>query len=310
VSNDDRHRVAITGASGLVGRALCRSLSTTGHDVVRLVRRQPTAADEVLWNPATEEIDGRALEGIDAVVHLAGESVAGRRWTDPVKKRIRDSRVLGTRLLVRTLAGLDRPPAVLVSASATGFYGDRGDETLDETSDRGEGFLADVCGQWEAETDVLAQRGVRVVIPRLGVVLAGGGGALTKMLLPFRLGLGGRLGSGHQWMSWVGLEDLVGMLQMVIRDLRIDGVFNAVSPEPCTNREFTRTLGRVLGRPTLLPVPAFLLRWVAGEMADELLLAGARVYPRRLMDLGFEYRQSNIEETLRSELGRRRPEVS
>ncbi|MDH3626050.1 MAG: TIGR01777 family oxidoreductase [Acidobacteriota bacterium] len=310
MSNDDRHRVAITGASGLVGRALCRSLSTTGHDVVRLVRRQPTAADEVLWNPATEEIDGRALEGIDAVVHLAGESVAGRRWTDPVKKRIRDSRVLGTRLLVRTLAGLDRPPAVLVSASATGFYGDRGDETLDETSDRGEGFLADVCGQWEAETDVLAQRGVRVVIPRLGVVLAGGGGALTKMLLPFRLGLGGRLGSGHQWMSWVGLEDLVGMLQMVIRDLRIDGVFNAVSPEPCTNREFTRTLGRVLGRPTLLPVPAFLLRWVAGEMADELLLAGARVYPRRLMDLGFEYRQSNIEETLRSELGRRRPEVS
>lgn len=297
--------IAVSGSSGLVGSALVAFLRTGGHRVVRLVRREPQhGADELLFDPAGGRIDAEALSGLDAVVHLAGENIAGARWTSSKKRRIRDSRVHGTTLLAEAMAGLRRPPQALVSASAIGWYGDRGDEELDETSSAGAGFLADTCRAWEAATVAAERAGVRVVRVRVGVVLAAGGGALRSMLPLFLLGAGGRVGSGRQWMSWIAHDDLIGVLHRAIVDARLDGALNAVAPQPVRNSDFTRTLGRVLRRPAILPAPAPAIRLILGEMGQALLLAGARVFPRNLERVGFAWRHAELEAALRFELGR------
>ena len=298
--------MVVSGASGLVGGALVAALEVAGVRVVRLVRRRPAPGEsDVGWDPASGTIDARGLEGADAVVHLAGESIAAGRWTPARKDAIRRSRVDGTRLLAETLARLSRPPGVLVSASAVGYYGSRGDEALTEASAPGTGFLADVCRAWEAAAQPARDAGIRVVTPRIGMVLAARGGALARMLPPFRLGLGGVVGSGRQYMSWIALDDLVGAIRHVIGDGDVAGAVNAVAPLPVTNREFTRTLGRVLGRPTLAPLPAPVVRLLFGEMGEALLLDGARALPARLQAAGFRFRHPGLEAALRSVLGRR-----
>lgn len=297
-------KVLVTGSSGLVGKALCAFLGTGGHQVVRLVRRDPRDPSEARWDTRTGEIDARALEDADAVVHLAGESIAEGRWNAEKKRRIRDSRVLGTRALATSLAARTTCPATFVCASAIGFYGDRGDEVLTEASGSGTGFLPDTCREWEAACEPLREARVRVVNTRIGVVLSAAGGALAKMLLPFKLGAGGRIGTGEQWMSWIALDDLVGVLHHALVTDDLAGPVNAVAPYAVTNREFTKTLGRVLGRPTVLPMPATAARLALGEMADELLLASARVEPRALARSGFAFDYPLLEGALRHVLGR------
>ncbi len=300
-----RLSVAVSGSSGLVGSALVRSLEHDGHRVVRLVRRESAAGrDEVRWDPASRTIDADGLEGLDCVVHLAGENIAARRWSSRQKDRIRRSRVDGTRLIAQTLAGLARPPELLVNASAIGFYGDRGEEILDEDSPAGSGFLAQSCVAWEAATEPVRQASVRVALLRIGVVLSPKGGALRRMLPVFRLGLGGRLGHGRQFMSWIALDDLIRAVQHVLHDPTLAGPINVVAPTAVRNREFTRVLGRVLRRPTAVPVPARLLRFALGQMGEELLLAGARITPARLHRAGFSFRWGDLEAALRSLLGR------
>ncbi len=295
--------IAVSGASGLVGSSLADFLEAGGQRVLRLTRGAAPGPGAVRWDPAAGVIDAEALAGVDAVVHLAGESVAGGRWTRARKEAIRGSRLEGTRLLAETLARLERPPAVLVQASAIGYYGDRGEEPLDESSAAGSGFLAETCREWEAASLAAEQAGVRVVRLRIGVVLAARGGALAKMLLPFRLGLGGRLGSGKQLMSWIALDDLVGIVQHAIFDPSLSGAVNATAPTAARNVEFTRVLGAVLRRPAALPVPAFALRLLFGEMGRELLLAGALVRPARLERAGFRFLHADLESALRFELG-------
>jgi uncharacterized protein (TIGR01777 family) len=302
-------RIIVTGATGLVGSALVRSLLADGHEVTRLVRggsqgfRAPGTA-AVHWNPERGEIDAKELEGHDAAVHLAGESIAEGRWDDEKKRRILESRVKGTRLIAEALAGLSAKPRALVSASAVGFYGDRGDEVLREESASGTDFLSEVCREWEKATLAASQAGLRVVNLRIGVVLSAEGGALPKMLTPFKLGVGGRVGSGRQYMSWITLEDLVGVIRRAIDDESLRGPVNAVAPRPVTNGEFTKALGRVLGRPTVFAVPAFAARLAFGEMADALLLGGARVEPARLNEAGHQFKHSEIEDALRHVLGK------
>ncbi len=297
--------VAVSGSSGFVGSALVRSLEQDGYRVVRLVRREPaTGRDEVRWDPAAGTIDADGLEGLDAVVHLAGENIAARRWSSRQKDRIRRSRVDGTRLIAQTLAALDRPPELLVNASAIGFYGDRGEEILDEDSPAGSGFLAESCVAWEAATEPARRASVRVALLRIGVVLSPEGGALRRMLPVFRLGLGGRLGHGRQFMSWIALDDLIGAVGHVLHDPTLVGPINVVAPTAVRNREFTRVLGRVLRRPTAFPVPALLLRLALGQMAQELLLGGARIRPARLQRAGFSFRRGDLEAALGSLLGR------
>jgi uncharacterized protein (TIGR01777 family) len=295
--------VAVTGASGLVGSRLCAFLTTGGHRVSRLVRRPPAGAGEIRWDPASGRVDLAALEGVDAVVHLAGESIAGR-FTEARKARIRGSRVEGTRALAEALAGLRRPPSVLVSASAVGYYGDRGDALLDETSPPGRGFLSEVCEEWEAAAGPAAAGGVRVVLPRFGIILSPAGGALAGLLTPFRLGVGGPVGSGRQFMSWIDLEDAIGAVHFALGRPALAGPVNVVAPAPATNAEFARTLGRVLGRPALLSFPETAARAVFGEMADALLLASQRVRPRRLEETGFPFRFPALEAAVRFGLGR------
>jgi uncharacterized protein (TIGR01777 family) len=272
---DRRPTVAVSGAGGLVGRALVARLVAEGRRIRRLVRRDSSTADEILWDPVGGTIEAHKLERIDAVVHLAGENIAGARWTEKQRRRIRESRVRGTRLIAETLARLERPPRVLVSASAIGFYGDRGHEPLDETSPPGSGFLAEVCQEWEAAAAPAAEAGLRLVLPRIGIVLSREGGALVKMLPVFRLGLGGRVGDGRQYMSWITLDDLVAAIDHALLDPELQGPVNVVAPAPATNAELTRALGAVLGRPTLVPVPAPAIGLLMGEMGRELLLAGA-----------------------------------
>lgn len=291
-------RVLLSGASGLIGSALARRLAASS-EVVRLVRRDPlSAAKEIRWDPAAGRIEPKQLEGFDAVVHLAGENIGAGRWTAAKKARIRSSRVEGTSLLAKTLAGLNQPPKVLVSASAVGYYGDRGEEKLDEGSGPGTGFLAEVCGAWEEAAMTAAEAGIRVVLARFGVVLSPEGGALARLLPLFRFGLGGRLGSGRQYMSWIALEDAVAAIAFVMENDSLRGSVNVSSPQPVTNREFTQTLGRVLRRPTLLHAPSIALRAVLGEMADEMLLASVRVYPRRLLEAGFSFSKPDLEAAL------------
>ncbi len=298
-------KVLITGSSGLIGSSLIPFLSNGGHHVTRLVRARPTPdGDEVKWDPEKGEVDRDGLEGLDAVVHLAGESIAGGRWTAERKAKIRSSRVDGSRLLCGALAGLERPPKVLVSASAIGYYGDRGDEVLNEDSPRGSGFLSEVCREWEAATGPADQAGMRVVRLRIGIVLSDRGGALAKMLLPFRLGLGGRIGSGGQYMSWIALNDVVGAIHHAIITEALRGPVNAVGPSPVVNLEFTKTLGRVLSRPTIFPLPGFAARFALGEMADALLLSSTRAEPAQLKASGYTFREPELERALRHLLGR------
>ncbi|HLO09591.1 MAG TPA: TIGR01777 family oxidoreductase [Desulfobacteria bacterium] len=299
-------RVAITGSTGLVGSEVVSVLSAAGHEAVRLVRRAPAPGEKaVRWNPAQGEVDVAGLEGFDAVIHLAGENVGSGRWTAARKTAIRDSRVNGTRLLCDALAGLARPPKTLVCASAIGYYGDRGEELLTEESSPGTGFLAEVSREWEAASGSAARKGIRVVILRIGVVLSSNGGALPRMLPLFRAGLGGVIGGGSQYLSWVALDDLPFIILHSLQCADLVGPVNAVTPHPVTNREFTRALGNALSRPTPLPVPAFALRLAVGrEMADALLLASARVLPRRLETTGYRFRFPELGEALRHLLGK------
>ncbi len=289
--------ILISGASGLVGRALVPALEAGGHRVIKLTRDKGGGA-VATWNPEAGEIDLNRVGPLDAVVHLAGETIA-QRWTPSVKRRIRDSRVNGTRLLAGAMAALPVLPKILICASATGIYGDRGDEALDERSLPGTGFLAGVCRDWEAAARVAVGQGIRVVHLRLGIVLTPDGGALAKMLPAFRCGLGGRLGDGRACWSWIALGDVVGAIQFVLGDQAMRGPVNAVSPLPVTNSEFARTLGRVLGRPVIFPVPRFALNLLFGEMAREAMLASCRAQPARLLESGFVFRHPKLEPALR-----------
>jgi uncharacterized protein len=294
-------KILVSGATGLIGSVLGAACLRDGHEVVQLVRKRDIR-NGVFWDPEQGVIDAAKLEGFDAVVHLAGESIAAGRWTASRKARILSSRVKGTTLLSSTLAKLQRPPQVLVSASAIGYYGNRGDEVLKEDSAPGADFLAEVCKQWEASTQVAASAGIRVVNIRSGIVLAKQGGALPKMVLPFKLGVGGRIGTGRQYMSWIALEDEVEAILHCIGRAEVRGAVNFVSPSPVTNAEFTKVLGRVLSRPTLFPLPAFAARLVLGEMADALLLSSQRVEPVKLAATGYRFRHTNLEAALRSVL--------
>jgi len=297
--------ILVSGSTGLIGTSLVPFLTTGGHRVVRLVRTPDLAReDTVYWNPAKGELDANRLEGMEAAVHLAGENIADRRWNAEQKARIRDSRVQGTRLLCETLARLRQPPRVLVSASAIGFYGNRGDEVLTETSSAGNGFLPDVCREWEAATKAAEKAGIRVVNLRFGIILSPKGGALAKMLTPFRLGLGGRIGNGSQWMSWIALDDALGSIYHALATETLSGPVHAVAPNPVTNRDFTKTLGRVLWRPTLFPMPAFMARLAFGEMADDLLLGSTRVRPDKLLQTGYRFLYADLERSLRHLLGK------
>jgi len=296
--------ILVTGASGLVGSALASSLISTGYEVTRLLRRPPLSGEKAArWDPLAGTIDANAFEGVNAVVHLAGENIA-ERWTAAKKVNIRNSRIKGTQVLCESLARLASPPKVLVSASAIGYYGDRGEERLSEESAPGSSFLAEVCRDWEAVTEPARQAGLRVVQLRFGVVLSPAGGALAKILPPFRLGIGGVLGRGRQYMSWIALDDAVGAIQHAIVTDNLQGPANAVAPHAVTNQEFTNTLGKVLGRPTVVPLPAFATRLMFGEMADELLLASARVQPAKLLASGYRFRYPELEGTLRHLLAR------
>ena len=298
-------RVAVTGSSGLIGRALCNVLTTGGHRVVRLVRdRKGKGSEDALWDPIQGTVEEERLEGIDAVVHLAGEPLLGLRWTEEKKKRIWASRVEGTEHLARALARLRRPPRVLVSASAVGFYGNRGDRRLNESAKAGKGFLAELCQAWEEATRPAARMGIRVVHLRTGLVLTPAGGALGTMLLPFKIGVGGRIGSGRQYMSWIDHDDLLSLIFHVIHTSSIRGAVNATAPYPVPNATFTSTLGRVLERPTLIPVPALAVQALFGEMGKEMLLNGQRVQPAVAEATGFEFMYPGLEESLRHQLGR------
>ncbi len=292
--------VAITGASGLVGSALTEALRARGVTVRKLVRGAPRADDEVRWDPSADHLPPEVLAGARVVVHLAGKSIGDGRWTEAVKREIRASRVDSTRLIARAIAD-GAGPEVLVCASAVGFFGDRGDEVLDEESPAGEGFLAEVVQAWEAAADPAREAGIRVVHARFGVILTREGGALERMLTPFRFGVGGRLGSGEQYMAFVSLSDAVSALLRFVDDPSLEGVFDVTAPEPATNAELTSALGEALGRPTFIPVPAFALRAAMGrQMADELLLASQRVVPARLLEAGFEFAHPTIDDVVRA----------
>lgn len=292
-----KRRVAITGSHGLIGSALVRLLTGDGIEVVRVVRRNPAAGD-VLWDPARGEIDRHRLESLDAVVHLAGENLAAGRWTAARKRRLAASRIAGTTLLSRALTQLEAPPAVLISASAIGFYGDRGDEILTEASAPGSGFLAELAQAWEAAAEPARAAGIRVVHPRFGVVLSPAGGALARLLPIFRLGLGGRLGSGRQWMSVQTLDDTVTAIRHTMTHAELSGAVNVTSPAPLTNAQFARALGRALHRPALLPVPAPILKLLLGQLADETLLASQRVLPERLLQTGYRFQDPTADSAL------------
>lgn len=298
-------KVLLSGSSGLVGSALIPVLTGGGHQAVRLVRSQPSdEVSEVRWDPDAGDIDAAGLKGVEAAVHLAGESIAAGRWTAAKKARILESRVKGTRLLAEALAGLKQPPKVLVSASAVGYYGNRGEETLREESASGSAFVSEVCRQWEAATEPAAAAGIRVVNLRFGVMLSATEGALPRLLTPFRLGVGGRLGSGKQFMSWITIDDVVGAILHAMGTETLRGPVNAVAPQPVTNREFTKILGRVLGRPTVFTMPAFAARLAFGQMADELLLCSQRVEPAKLLASGYQFRFPELEGALRHLLGK------
>ncbi len=295
--------VAISGASGFIGTALTASLRADGHRVLQLKRGGVSSGDTIGWDPDAGRIDAPALEGVGAVVHLAGESIGERRWTDEQKRTIRESRVRGTAVLAGAVASRERKPQVLVSGSAIGYYGDRGDEILTEQSGPGDDFLAEVCVAWEAETQTAADAGVRTVLARTGIVLDPSGGVLARMLLPFKLGIGGRQGSGKQWMSWITLADHVRAIRHAIDHDSVRGPVNLVAPNPVTNAEFARTLGHALHRPTIFPTPMFPLKARFGaELVESLLLVSQRVAPAQLAATGYEFTCSSLDAALRATL--------
>jgi hypothetical protein len=299
-------RILVSGSTGMVGTAFVEALAGEGHTVVRLLRpasaHPPQMGAVVRWDPVGDQFDGAAADGADAVVHLAGASIASGRWTAARKAVLRTSRVEATRHLVANLTKLSRPPRVFVCASAVGYFGDRGDEALTEQSVPGGDFLAQLARDWEAAAARAAEAGMRVVSLRFGVILSPRGGALPQMLLPFRLGLGGRLGSGRQWMSWLTLAETVSIVRWALENASAQGPVNAVAPNPVRNAEFTKTLGRVLRRPTIFPAPAFALRLALGEMAGALLLSSQRVLPKRLEAAGYRFLHTELEPALRAVL--------
>jgi uncharacterized protein len=291
-------RVLITGATGLVGTALQKSFAEKGYEMLLASRSEPKDDNYTQWDAASGFAEPERLEGLDAVVHLAGESVFGLRWTDDKKNSIRDSRVRGTRNVVEALSKLRQRPKVLVAASAIGFYGERGDEEMTESAAGGDTFLAEVSKAWEAESRRAEDAGIRTVLLRTGIVLSKDGGALGTMLTPFKLGVGGVVGGGKQWMSWVSLDDHVAAINFAIENENLRGAVNSTSPHPVTNEEFTKTLGSVVYRPTLIPVPEFVVSMALGEMGDELLLTSTRVIPKRLEDAGFEFKYPELKGAL------------
>jgi uncharacterized protein (TIGR01777 family) len=299
-----RASILVSGSSGLVGSALTSFLTTAGHSVIRLVRRQPTSPLERAWNPLGGELDPSVFEGIDVVIHLGGDDIASGRWTAAKKARIRDSRVASTSLLCSTIAKLPRPPRVTIMASAIGYYGDTGATEVDENGPLGHGFLPDTCREWEAASSPLRESDTRLVTMRIGTVLTSRGGALKKMLPAFLAGVGGPLGQGSQFMSWISLQDLLGIFEHAIHSDTLDGTVNAVSPNPTTNYDFVKALSSVLRRPTVLPLPGFALRILFGELADAALLASTRVVPTALRNDGYSFLQSDLKEVLRFECGR------
>ncbi|GAA0276271.1 TIGR01777 family oxidoreductase [Streptomyces polychromogenes] len=294
-------RIAITGASGLIGRALVRSLHADGHDTVRFVRRAPAAAGEARWDPGSGFVDPDGLRGCDAVVHLAGAGVGDHRWTDAYKREIRDSRVLGTAAVARALAALDAPPPVLVCGSAVGYYGDTGSRAVDESAPAGQGFLPSVCVEWEAAAAPARDAGIRTVFARTGLVVSAEGGAWGRLFPLFRAGLGGRLGDGRQYWPYISMRDEVAALRFLIDTPGLSGPFNLTAPEPLTNREVTAAMGRVLHRPTLFAVPAPVLRVALGEFSQDVL-GSQRALPARLLDAGFTFAHPGIEQALRAAL--------
>jgi len=287
-------KILVSGSHGLVGKALIASLKRDGVEVVNLVRQRSASASEIEWHPNLGKVDAQQLEGFDVVVHLAGESIASGRWTEEKKQKIRDSRVKGTELLSLALAQLSRPPATFICASAIGYYGNRGDELLTEESAPGGDFLAAVCVAWEKATGAAEAKGIRTVHTRFGIILDDQGGALQRMLTPFKMGVGGKVGDGKQWMSWISLEDVVSGLKFLLNYSAINGAVNFTAPEPVTNSDFTQALGDHLSRPTVFSMPAFAARLAFGEMADALLLSGAKVVPKRLSEAGFEFKQRDL----------------
>jgi len=293
-------RILITGASGLIGTALQKSFEEKGYEMLLASRSEPKSERDIQWNADAgfADEDLLRLEGLDAVIHFAGESISALRWTDEKKKAIRDSRVHGTRTMIEAFARLEKKPKVFISASAIGFYGDRGDEEMTETSSVGDTFLSEVSKEWESESRRAEDMGIRTVLLRNGIVLSKDGGALATMMTPFKLGVGGVVGSGKQWMSWVSLDDAVGIVNYALENENLRGAVNVVSPNPVTNEEFTKTLGEVLYRPTFLPLPEFVVNLVFGEMGDALLIDSTRVVPKRLLDSGFKFRYPEIKSAL------------
>jgi len=295
-------KVLVTGGTGLVGSHLVPYLNGRGHDVYRLTRSKPREAHDIVWDPARGHLPKGRIEGTEIVVHLAGENIAGKRWNARVKDELRRSRIEGTRLLCETIAQMQVPPKTLICASAIGYYGDRGAELLNETSPAGTGFLAELCRDWEAACEPARAKGIRVVNLRIGVVLSKEGGALAKMLTPFKMGVGGVVGSGNQYWSWIDIDDVVGIIDHCITHEKLSGAVNATAPCPVTNFEFTKTLGSVLHRPTLFPMPGFMARAALGQMADDLLLARTRVMPNRLSESGYRFKHASLESALREQL--------
>ncbi|MEP7213546.1 MAG: TIGR01777 family oxidoreductase [Acidobacteriota bacterium] len=292
-------KILITGASGLIGKALQASFRQKGYEMLLASRKEPKNANEIKWDLENGFADASKLEGVEAVVHLAGENVSGGlRWSDEKKKAIRDSRVIGTRSVVDAMAAMNVKPKVFIASSAIGFYGDRADEVMTESSSAGTTFLSEVCTEWEAESRRAEDAGIRTVLLRTGIVLSKDGGALAAMLTPFKFGVGGVVGSGKQWMSWISLDDMVGIINFAIEQENIRGAVNAVAPNPVTNEEFTKALGDVLYRPTFLPLPAFAVNMVFGEMGDALLLASTRVIPKRIEDAGYKFEYTDIRKAI------------
>lgn len=293
-------KILITGASGLIGKALQASFKEKGYEMLLASRSEPKDDRHVKWDPdagfSTEDLP--RLEGYDAVIHLAGENISGLRWTEEKKKAIRDSRVFGTRSMIETFDKLKQKPKVFISGSAIGFYGDRGSDEMTESSSAGKTFLSEISKEWEAESRRAEDMGIRTVLLRTGIVLSKDGGALATMMTPFKLGVGGVIGSGEQWMSWVSLDDVVRIISFVLENEDFRGAINVTAPNPVTNEEFTKTLGGVLYRPTFLPLPEFAVHMVFGEMGDALLLDSTRVVPKRLLDAGFEFKYPKLKDAL------------
>ncbi|WP_417377579.1 TIGR01777 family oxidoreductase [Gimesia sp.] len=295
-------KLLISGSSGLVGSHLCQKLdSDSTYETVRLVRKQSSEKQgaTVVWNPSSDSLDLGLFAGVDAVIHLGGVNIANKRWSPEIKQKIYNSRVQSTSLLANSMAQLEQPPSIFICASAIGFYGDRGDERLDENSPHGRGFLADVCAGWEAATQPARDAGIRVINTRFGMILDKQGGALAQMLTPFKFGVGGKLGSGSQYWSWIALPDVVNAILFCLQHSEIHGPVNFVAPDEVTNLEFTKTLGKVLSRPTCLPVPAWAIKTIFGEMGQELMLCSARVTPQKLQTAGYEFTYPKLEDAFR-----------